>query len=477
MTRNGTMSEARSPRVHVQVGGADLKKGPWSKAGFSDAAPRVDRLPPHSPEAEQGVLGCIFLEPKTCAGECAEKLESSEAFYDLRNKTVYEFVQAMVDKGDAVDIVTLQQRLKDAGQLEAVGGIAYLAALPDTVPSAANLSYYLGIVAEKHTLRKMITFCTEAVGRAYEWQGEVPSLLDEFEREALAVAPKRSGRDEAAPSLVKKAIAKIEQRFEAKGKITGLSTGLADLDALTDGLQRGDFWVLAGDTSSGKTSLAMNIAEHVACDLALPVAVFSFEMTGESLMVRMICARGRVNLQRVKMGDLVDGDFPKITAAACKIKSASLTVVECSGETIGELRAKGRRLWQTLGTRLFVIDYLQLVGGDSKRRDVSRQEEVALVSRQAKALAMETGAAVLALSQVNDDGKLRESRAIGHDGDFVGVLNPTDGGNDEAEAVDLFVSKNRNGPRKINIPLVFLKGYTRFEARSKVSDSDVPYEQ
>ncbi len=280
----------------VVVGAPDLKKTEWKKSGFSDAAPRIDRLPPHSPEAEQGVLGCIFLSPNDCIGECVEKLtDGPEVFYDLRHRTIYEIVVEMFDKRDPIDIITLQQKLKDNGQLDQVGGIAYLASLPDTVPSAANLSYYLEIVHEKHILRKLITTCTEVVGRVYDHQGEVDGLLDEVEREVLRIGESRvEGKTDKIKDLVKKAIGLIEDFHQRQGMLTGVGTGFADLDKMTSGLHGGEMVVIAARPSMGKTSLAMNIAEAVAIDQKLPVGVFSLEMTSESLVLRMLCSRSRL---------------------------------------------------------------------------------------------------------------------------------------------------------------------------------------
>jgi len=213
----------------------------------SNGAPSIDRLPPNSPQAEQGVLGCILLSPNDCMGECLTKLKGgSEVFYDLRHQTIFDMIAEMYDKREAVDIITLQQRLKDKQLLEQVGGFAYLAELPDTVPSAANLSYYLDIVVEKFLLRKMIRVCTDVVSRVYDFEGEVDALMDEVERDVLRISESRvQGQTSTIKDLVNKAINTIEDYHEKQGMLTGIGTGFIDLDKMTTGLHGGEMIVIA----------------------------------------------------------------------------------------------------------------------------------------------------------------------------------------------------------------------------------------
>ena len=292
----------------------DLKRTPRKKPTAAGGA-KVDRLPPHSPEAEQGVLGCVLLSPNECLGECIEKFRhGAEAFYDLRHQTIFNTLVEMFDSREAIDVITLQQRLKNKQLLEEVGGIAYLATLPDTVPSAANLSYYLDIVQEKFLLRKMIQTCTGVVGRVYDYEGEVDALMDEVERDILRISESRvQSQTTTIKDLVKKAINTIEDFHQRQGMLTGVGTGFTDLDKMTSGLHGGEMVVIAARPSMGKTSLAMNIAEHVAIEQRLAVGVFSLEMTAESLVLRMLCSRSRVNLRNVREGFLAERDFPKLT--------------------------------------------------------------------------------------------------------------------------------------------------------------------
>lgn len=454
----------------------------------------MDRLPPHSPEAEQGVLGCILLSPNDSMGECLEKLKAgAEVFYDLRHQSIFATLAEMYDAREAIDLITLQQRLKDRQLLEQVGGLPYLASLPDQVPSAANLSYYLDIVREKHLLRKMISVCTGVVGRVYDYEGEVDTLLDEVERDVLRISESRVQEHvNTIKDLVKKAINTIEDYHQRQGMLTGIATGFPDLDKMTSGLHGGEMVVIAARPSMGKTSLAMNIAEHVAVDLKLPVGVFSLEMTSESLVLRMLCSRSRVNLRNVREGFLAERDFPKLTGAAGILASAPLFIDDSGGLSILQLRAKARRMFQQYKIKLFVIDYLQLLHSTSRRAE-NRQQEIADISNGIKALAKELNVPVIVLSQLNRElereknrkprmSDLRESGAIEQDADLIGLLYKPNADDEEAAApaaeedavpVNLLIAKQRNGPTG-DVHLTFLKPYTRFESAAKVSDEDMP---
>jgi replicative DNA helicase len=480
--------------VHPETGSTtvDLKKS-MRKRPPKTAAQKIDRLPPHSMEAEQGVLGCVLISPHDCLGECVEKLKrGAEVFYDLRHQTLYNELVTMYDEKEPIDLITLPQRLKDKQQLEGVGGLAYVSSLPDAVPSAANLSYYLDIVREKYILRRMIHTCTDIVGRVYEHEGEVEALLDEVEREVLQIVESReTGTMIGVKELVHKAINTIEDYHQRQGVLTGLSTGFPDLDKMTTGLHGGEMIVLAARPSMGKTSLAMNIAEHVSVEQQIPVGVFSLEMTSESLILRMLCSRARVNLRNIREGFLAERDFPKLTGAAGKLSQAPLFIDDSSGLSILQLRAKARRMATQYGVKLFVVDYLQLLHSTSRRAD-NRQQEIADISNGLKGLAKELDVPVIVLSQLNREfekdkdrkprlSDLRESGAIEQDADVVALLyraktgDDEDGGGreEEAIAVNLLIAKQRNGPTG-DVHLTFMQTYTRFESAAKVSADDVP---
>ena len=472
---------------------ADLKHTRRQKVSLADPG-RVDRLPPHSLEAEQGVLGCVLLSPRETLGDSIEKFKgNSDVFYDLRHKAVYELLVGMYDRKEAIDLVTVQQRLRDLNQLEAVGGLAYLASLPDAVPSAANFTYYADIVREKHLLRRMIQTCTSVVSRVYEQEGEVEALLDEVERDVLRISEDRVEMESRTiKDLVKRAIGTIEEFHQRQGMLMGLGTGFTDLDKMTGGLLEGQMVVIAARPSMGKTSLAMNIAEHVAVEQRQPVGVFSLEMTAESLVLRMLCSRSRVNLRNIRDGFLAERDFPKLTGAAGKLAGAPLFIEDSPSLSILQLRAKARRMAQQHGIKLFVVDYLQLLHSTARRAE-NRQQEIADISNGIKALAKELKVPVIVLSQLNREvekernrkprlSDLRESGAIEQDADLVALLyKPSSGDEDEggggaepdAVAVNLLIAKQRNGPTG-EVPLTFLKGYTRFESAAKVGAEDVP---
>lgn len=474
----------------------DLKKSRRRKSRTDALATVSDRLPPHAIEAEQGVLGCILLDPPHCLGECVEKCKNgAEMFYDLRHQVIYDTLVEMQNDGEAIDVITLQQRLKNNKQLDVIGGIAYLASLADAVPSPANLKFYLDIVLDKHILRKIIRVSSEVVSDSFEFEGEVDRLLDDVETKILRLSEERvEGKSHAMKELVHKAINTIEDYYKREGNLTGVGTGFADFDKMTSGFHGGEMIVIAARPSMGKTSLAMNIAEHAALEQGVPVGVFSLEMSSESLVLRMLCSRARVNLRSIREGFLAERDFPKLTNAASKMGKAPLVIDDSAGLSILQLRAKARRMHSQHGVRLFIIDYLQLLNSTSRRSADNRQQEIADISSGIKALAKELNVPVIVLAQLNREiekdksrkprlSDLRESGSIEQDADLVGLLykpaggEDDDGGEPENDAdgirVNLLIAKQRNGPTG-DVDLVFLKGFTRFEGLSKVSAADVP---
>jgi len=478
---------------------ADLRKGRKrnAKAESRAVAAVGDRLPPHSIEAELGVLGCMMLAPNECIGQCVEKFKAgADVFYDLKHQVIYETLLEMYDQKLGVDVITLHQRLKDKQQLEAVGGLDYIAPLPDKVPSAANLKFYQDIVWDKHILRKMIRTCTNVIARVYETEGEVDQLVDEVETDILRISEEKEASRTGMLTIkdvVHKAINKIEEYHQRQGMLTGLSTGFTDFDKMTSGLHGGEMIVIAARPSVGKTSLAMNVAEAVSIDQKLPVGVFSLEMSSESLVLRMLCSRARVNMRNVREGFLAERDFPKITTAAGKLASAPLYIDDTAGLSILQVRAKARRMWQQYGVKLFIIDYLQLLHSTNRKAD-NRQQEIADISNGIKALAKELDVPVIVLAQLNrsmeKDGfrrprmsDLRESGAIEQDADLIGLLydpNKKDEEDDapqdqESKDIVLYIAKQRNGPVG-DVHLTFMKTYTRFENSAKISQQDVPAE-
>jgi len=340
----------------------------------------------------------------------------------------------------------------------------------------------------------MIQTCTSVVGRVYDHEGKVDELLDEVETEILKISEERiEGNSMLIKDLVHKAINTIEDYHQRQGMLTGIGTGFPDFDKMTSGLHGGEMIVIAARPSMGKTSLVMNIVEHVVLEEKNPVGVFSLEMTAESLVLRMLCSRARVNLRNIRDGFLAERDFPKLTGAAGKLASAPLYIDDTAGLSILQLRAKARRMHQQHGVKMIVIDYLQLLNASSSRIE-NRQQEVAQISNGVKALAKELNVPVIVLSQLNRElekdknrkprlSDLRESGAIEQDADLIALLYKPDEGKEdedggappqdqEAIPVNLLIAKQRNGPTG-DVHLTFFKGFTRFESAAKVSDVPV----
>lgn len=440
----------------------------------------IDRLPPHSLYDEVATLGCQLIDPSLCIPEVFTATKGSSAvFYDLRHQTIQDSIFKMSATGIPVDVITLVTHLKDCRQLEQVGGIAYIASL-ESDALASNLSAYLDTLLKKHLLRQMIHICTEAVGRVYDYEGDADELCEQFEREVMALRTTR-GESNVKPirEIVKDALTDIESMFERKGKISGLSTGLSDLDMETDGLHGGEYILIAAFPSVGKTSLAMNIVEHVALDLKLPVGVFSAEMSARSLVKRSISSLGRVNLREIREGRMAENDFPKIMHASGRIAASNLVIDDTSDLTVQQMRAKARRMVQQHGIKLFVADYAQLFSSPGAE---NRTNELDQVSKGFKNMAKELNVPVIVLSQLTEDAKgnvhLKGARALGEDADGYWQLkrpkNSVDDPNSPTEPIELWLRKQRNEARNVKIDLTFMKTFTRFELACKIDDDDVP---
>lgn len=451
----------------------------------------IDRLPPHSNESEQAVLGCILIDPNEALPVAIARIgQDLDVFYDARHKEIYRITVEMYDAQQPIDLVTLHEWLMFQELLESVGGDSYLSSLPETVPSAANLPAYLDTVLDHYRSRKLIQICSQAVTAVYDHEDETNNLVDKASQSIFELAAGSVAEEETPiQQLVHGALNTIEEVNQSQGIITGIETGFVDFDRMTTGLQAGEMYVVAARPSMGKTSFAMNVAEHVSVNLHLPVGVFSLEMTKESLVMRMLCSLARVNLRNVRDGFLAERDFPKITGAAGKLVHAPIFINDTSGLSILGLRTRARRMHRQHGIRLLIVDYLQLMHAERGRRD-SREQEVAAISAGIKGLAKELRIPVIAVSQLNRGieqqehrrkprlSDLRESGAIEQDADLVALLyhpQEEDNNTDYSASVNLYIAKQRNGPTG-DVPLVFLKMFTRFESAAKVSAEDVPGE-
>lgn len=423
-----------------------------------------DPLPPHSIENEQGALGCCLISPNESIAECIGKLKESSAFYDLRHQAIYEMLVRMFDEKTGIDITTVMQRLKDAKLLDKIGGIPYLTQLVDCVPSAANLSYYLEFIHEKFLLRKMISVCSEVVGRVYDYEGEVDALMDEVERDILKIRPAKQ-TTVSIKELVLQAIGEIEQKWKTT-EIMGLSTGLTDLDKTTDGLHGGEMIVLAALPSRGKSSLAGNIADYNA-QRGIPVGFLTAEMIPKRIVRRSIFADARENFY-----ELTETSFLKLAKSAEKISKSAIFYEQVSGLSILQVKAILRRMIQKNGIRLLVIDYIQRLNGTGD----TMEQKISSISKGIKDISLEFQIPTLCLSQLTPSAngmKTKYASAISEDADSLWFLENDGEWEREVQKVNLKIEKSRDGSTG-NVPLIFNKKFTKFECPAKVEENDIP---
>ncbi len=472
--------------------GKDFKRSrkPANPATRASYLADVHRALPQAMDAEKGALCSALLSPNEVMGECIERL-TEKHFYHPPHQVLFLMLVEIWKDNKPVDFITITQALEDKNLLDQAGGGAAISELFTFVPTAGNASYYLDILHEKFLLREMISTCTEFSGRCYEEQGDVKMLLDEVEARVLQIGEERfKGELPVMKDHVLAAIAEIENLYKNKGGLTGLSTGFAKLDQMTGGMRGAEMFVIAARPSMGKTALAMNIAEHVAIELKKAVGVFSLEMSSSQLVQRLLCSNARVNLQRIRDGFLSRTDSEKIYRSAKSLVDSQIFIDDTPGISILELRAKARRMRQRNNIELVVIDYLQLLKSHSRRAQDNRQIEIAEISSGVKALAKELDIPVIVLAQLNRNPEsrsgaskgrpklsdLRESGSIEQDADIVGLLVRSEVYEDDAEAkqeisgeAELIIAKQRNGPIG-DIPLSFLKEFTRFEDRADNRD-------
>jgi replicative DNA helicase len=481
------------------------KKNRAEKAKFAESLAAVDgdwtnRLPPHSPEAEQGVLGCVLAQVETAdaaVGDCIEKFKghNGAVFYDLRHQKLFEAMVELYNEKKLIDLITLNERLKNANCLEEVGGLAYIATLPDTVPSAAMLPHYLDIVYEKFMFRRILKSCGEVVGQIYSHAGEVDELLDKVEKTFLQVNADRSSNKELhAGVVIQSAIERIEHYHRGGAQMLGISTGFEYLDKMTCGMSPGQMIVYAARPGMGKTSLGMNIAEHTSLVQQIPTGVFSLEMTADELGARLLFSVAQGDYQRFRTGAFENEDIPKLIEGAKQIGSSKLWVDDTPGLNVMELRSKARRMVRQYGIKLFVIDYLQLM--KSIRHYNNREQEVAEISTGIKSLAKELKVPIIVLAQFNREidkdpnrpprlSDLRESGSIEQDADLVGLLYKPKLKPDMEEAlerrdqdwskkfsrVNCLIAKQRNGPTG-DVELEYYKSYMKFFGHKRPSWSE-----
>jgi replicative DNA helicase len=451
----------------------------------SESDPFRDRRPPYSEEAETAVLGAMLMDQDAIL-RATEHVDDT-MFYREGNRRIFRAMVAIVERGEVVDPLLLADELARRGDLEVAGGKDYIAFLVDAVPTSANVEYHARIVKEKALQRRLIETCTALITQAYEGRSTAADLLDEAEQRVFQVSQQRGMQGFVRiKELMWPTMERIEALQRGGKTITGVPSGFTDLDEMTSGFQNADLIILAARPSMGKSSLVLNIAQFAAIEKHTPVAVFSLEMSKESLLQRMLTSEARVDAQRLRKGMLRDEDFTRMARAAGTLSAAPIWIDDTSGISLLEIRSKARRLRADAKIELVIIDYLQLIAGPSSE---SRQQEISLISRSLKALAKELNVPVIALSQLSRAPEqragdhrpqlsdLRESGAIEQDADVVMFIyrqevydGPTDkDGNSLEGRAEVIVGKQRNGPIGF-VNLFFHKSYTRFENYSARRD-------
>jgi replicative DNA helicase len=438
----------------------------------------ADRLTdlPHDLAAECSVLGAVLIKPEVI--EHVDGLQP-EVFYHAGHQIIFRRMLELANDGDPIDLVTLTSRLKDNGELEDIGGVTYLSRLAHSVPTAENIESYVSAVKNKHLLREIIHTAQTQIAAASSGE-DVQALLSEMQAATVKLT------DQAAPpqdfkridDVIVEVIETTEIKAEAykSGVVTGIQTGFTDLDKMLGGLQKSDLIIVAARPSVGKTAFALNIAQNVAVRSNDPVAIFSLEMSAPQLVARMVSAEGNIEASRLRIGDMAENDWAKLSVAAGVLGAANILIDDTPGITVHEIRAKCRRLKKQQGLGLIVIDYLQLIASTGRGRGAeNRQQEVSEISRTLKHLARELDVPVIALSQLSRNveqrqdkrpmmSDLRESGAIEQDADIVAFLYRDDYYNAETEKkniIEIIIAKQRNGPVG-TVELVFLKNYNKF---------------
>jgi replicative DNA helicase len=439
------------------------------------------RIPPHSIEAESSVLGGLLLD--NGAWDRVGDLVKESDFYRYEHRLVFEAISVLINASKPADVITVYEKLQSQGKADEIGGLMYLNSLAQYVPSAANIRRYAEIVRERAILRKLVSASDEISTSAFNTQGkDVAKIVDEAEQKIFSIGEEGSRMKQGfqgMETLVVELMDRVVEMSENPNDITGVPTGFVDLDRMTSGFQAGDLIILAARPSMGKTALAINIAEHVALNEQLPVAVFSMEMGASQLAIRIVGSIGRIDQMHLRTGKLTDDEWPRLTEAIEKLRGISLHIDETPGLTTSELRGNARRLARQMGGKLglIVVDYLQLMSVSTAMNDENRATAVGEISRGLKALAKELQCPVIALSQLSRGvesrtdkrpmmSDLRESGAIEQDADVIMFIYRDDYYNKDSKepgVTELIISKQRNGPTG-TCKLAFLKTLTRFES-------------
>ncbi len=435
------------------------------------------RLPPQALDAEVSILGAMLMD-REVINEVVELLKEDD-FYRETHRKIYRGIISLWERNEPVDLVTLSDELNKEGSLTTIGGATYLTSLLNSLPPSSNAPYYARIISEKASLRNLVFAGQQIIKMGYEQIGDVSDILDKSEQLVFNIVSKKvKGGFTTIGDMLK--ASDIEALCAHKPHITGIATGFSELDERTAGFQKSDLIIIAGRPSMGKTSLALSIAQHVGVKEKIPVGIFSFEMSQPQLVIRLLCAEARVDAHRLRIGQLVKSELPRISLAAGILREAEIYLDDTTPMTAIEMRAKARRLKAKHNIGLLIIDYLQLVEG--KQKTENRQQEISDISRALKSLAKELDIPIVALSQLSrasEIGKrkpqlsdLRESGAIEQDADVVLFVyrdeyyKPSE---DNEGIAEVIIGKQRNGPIG-SVQLAFLKQYAKFENLSKIRE-------
>ena len=426
---------------------------------------------PQSIEAEKSVLGSMMIDKNVIAQ--AVEILSAEDFYRDAHKYIFKSIVEMYQRDEPIDEITLLEHLKSTDRLEKSGGISYITEIGSSVLTTANVKSYIKIVEDKATLRKLIDSSTKIIESCYNNQDDVEKVIDVAEQKIFDLAEKKSSSDfEPLSDILERGFEQIETLFNNKGEVTGVGSGFKDLDDLTSGFQKGDMILIAARPSMGKTTFALNIAEHAALREGKSVVIFSLEMSKEQLAYKLLCSEANVDMLKLRTGNLEDKDWENIARASGPLSSAKIYIDDTAGVSIMEMRSKCRRLKIEYGIDLILIDYLQLMSGSGEE---SRQQEVSEISRNIKAIAKEMQCTVIALSQLSRAPEqradhrpmlsdLRESGSIEQDADLVMFLYRDEYYNKETEeknVAECIIAKQRNGPVG-NVKLAWIGQFSKF---------------
>jgi replicative DNA helicase len=433
----------------------------------------IGKIPPHDIEAEQAILGCMLTD-KDAVISAIEVLKE-ESFYREDNRAIYSAILSLYSRNEPVDIITVKAELVEQGNFERVGGLEYLAELPERVPTTANVEKYIKIVDEKATLRSLIQTSNELIALGYDESEDVDSIMDMAEKKVFGLSQKKSAKGYTAlKDVLVGSFAELEKLYNQKGNVTGITTGFIDLDNKTAGLHNSDLIIIAARPAMGKSAFAINLATNAAIKANVPAVIFNLEMSKEQVGNRILCSEAMVDSNKIRTGQIEDEDWMKLATTLGELSEAPIYIDDTPGISIMEIRAKCRKLKLEKNIGLIVIDYLQLIQGTGKK-NASREQEISEISRSLKILAKELDVPVIALSQLSrtaerrDDKRpmlsdLRESGAIEQDADIVIFLYRDDYYNEDTEkknVAEVILAKHRGGSTG-TVELAWMPSYTKF---------------